>query len=77
MNRNLKAIIELYKLSNFLRELVDEIKKSNELEIETEQWKLPFKFKDNIEVEIDKDHEELEIELEFQKAPENQDISVA
>ncbi|MFP4116819.1 MAG: amphi-Trp domain-containing protein [Candidatus Aenigmatarchaeota archaeon] len=64
------------ELSDFLKNLADEIEQGNELEIKTDEWVLPFKFRDNVEVEIDKDYEELEIELEFEEFEKKENVTV-
>ena len=69
--------MERNKISDFLRNLADEIESGNELEIKSDDWILPFKFRDSIEVEIDKDHEELEIELEFDKMKDKESLSIS
>lgn len=68
--------MEKQKLSDFLRNLADEVEEGNELEIKSDEWVLPFKFKDSVEVEIDKDYKELEIELEFEEMEEKENVSI-
>ncbi|OUJ18359.1 hypothetical protein AMET1_1272 [Methanonatronarchaeum thermophilum] len=53
--------------AEFLRNLADEIEKSNEIKITTQDWELPFKIREDVEVEIELEENELEIEIEFEK----------
>ncbi len=64
------------ELSNFLKNLAEEVENGNEISISTEEWELPFKFNDRIEVEIEKEYDELEIEIEFEKYEESEKLSV-
>jgi len=53
--------------AEFLKNLADEIEKSNEIKITTKNWELPFKIREDVEVEIELEENELEIEIEFEK----------
>lgn len=57
--------IDRKDLADFLTDLANELKESNELKIKTDEWELPFAVRDQVELEIDLDYDELEIEIEF------------
>ena len=75
-NFNKEFYMESSDLSDFLKDLSEEIKEGNELKLKSDDWVLPFKFSDKVEVEIEKDHDELEIELEFNKPKDTEELSL-
>ena len=56
------------ELSEFLRNLADQVESNGELRITTEEWILPFTPMSHAKVDVDLDEEELEIEIEFKKS---------
>jgi amphi-Trp domain-containing protein len=56
------------ELSEFLRNLADQVESNDELRITTEEWILPFNPMSQAKVDVDLDDEELEIEIEFKKS---------
>mgnify|MGYP006285004265 FL=1 len=56
------------ELSEFLRNLADQVESNGELRITTEEWVLPFTPMSHAKVDVDLDEEELEIEIEFKKS---------
>jgi amphi-Trp domain-containing protein len=56
------------ELSEFLRNLADQVESKDDLRITTEEWILPFTPMSQAKVDVDLDGEKLEIEIEFKKS---------
>lgn len=55
------------QIADFLISLGNQMKKGDEVTVETEKWEIPFKFRQPIELEIEfEGYEERELELEIE-----------